>query len=252
MRLGFSLGLGSFPTSSATAPWTPARISGNVLALDARRASDFTDDGVNGITEWRDFSGGNRHFSRSSTLSWCPQRQPTGGPGSQAAVYFTAGDSLFGPSFSGLTAGNIFILAKKDAEPGTGDGGLSRFGSHLTNAVEATPYNTGLHYAGFGSTARKDNIPDPGNHAAWFLLEWISASGEWTARFNRAQFHTTATNTVGWHTRSELGKDTDGSAASAISTRWEGHIAAVYMFDHKLSGGDRTLVEDYVLSEWGV
>lgn len=75
----------------------------------------------------------------------------------------------------------------------------------------------------------------------------ISASGEWTGRFNRSQYYTTATNTVAWHTTSYLGAD-----IRASSSWWTGHIAAVIKYSRKLDAGERAQVENYISSAWGV
>jgi hypothetical protein len=219
--------------------WSPKAISGMDLMLEADRG--ITLNGSN-VSAWADQSGAGNHFAEASVQ---PAYQATGGPSSKPAVYFTAGTRMTGPQFSGA-AGQILIVAKRDADPGAGLGGIARFGSAV--ASEHFPFSDNLHYATFGTTTRISTSVDPGNLAAWFLVDWVSTATEWTARLNRAQYYTTASNTVGWHTSSEIGKDTFGAAGA----RWEGHISAIYKWSRKLTAAEQARVEAYVLAKWGV
>jgi hypothetical protein len=229
----------------AAAVWTPASLNGSDLMLEAD--AGITLNGSN-VAAWADQSGSGNHFTHA-TLQ--PAYQAAGGPGgTRAAVYFSGtgeldAKRLTGPGFSGA-AGEIFIVAKADTDPHAGGGGLQRFGSSAVGAGH-TPYTNNLHYLTFGTNTRKDTGVDPGNHANWFLVNWVSAPNDFIARFNRTQYYTTATNTVSWHTSSTLGVDQINAGVW-----WNGHIAAIYKYSRKLTSDERTLVEGYILTKWGV
>jgi hypothetical protein len=227
---------------AAAAVWTPAEITGLDLMLEA--SAGITLNGSN-VAAWADQSGSANHFAEAALQ---PAYQALGGPGgSRAALYFSGtayanATRLIGPAFSGAAA-EIFFVAKKDSQLDA-KGGLCRFGS--ASEGDVFPFSDGNHYYGFAATTR-NNIGPPGTLTSWFLANWISTAAERTTRLNGAQTYTNASNTVGWHTSSALGADTLG-----VNSIWQGHISAVYKFSRKLTTDERTLVEAYILTKWGV
>jgi hypothetical protein len=227
---------------NAATAWTPASITGADLMLEA--SAGITLNGSN-VSAWADQSGAGKHFAEAALQ---PAYQATGGPGgTRPALYFSgasyaAATRLVGPAFSG-SAAEIFFVAKKDSQL-DGKGGLCRFGSAAEGDV--FPYSDGNHYYGFAATSR-NNIGAPGTLTSWFNANWISTATERTTRLNGVQQYTNASNAVGWHTSSALGADTLGANAW-----WQGHISAVYKFSRKLTTDERTLVEAYILTKWGV
>lgn len=202
------------------------------------------------VTQWSDQSVNGRNYAHASLG---PDFQAAGGPGGKSALYysgasFAAARRLTGPSFAALAGGaDVFILSKRDnaAASDAGQGGLWRYGS--AGSANHVPFADGNVYDSFGSTTRQ-SAGSAGAHTAWSLLNLISVAGEWTGRMNRVQFYTTAVNTVGWNgASSTIGCDPTGGSTWLI-----GHIACVLMYAGKLSGGDRTAVENWFLSEWGV
>jgi hypothetical protein len=228
----------------AAAAWTPASITGADLMLEADAGITLNSSNV---SAWADQSAAGKHFAQA-TGALQPAYQAAGGPGgTRAALYFSGASyavakRLIGPAFSG-SAAEVFFIAKKDSQLDA-RGGLCRFGS--PSEGEEFPWSDGNHYASFGSTTRK-NAGAPGTLTSWFVANWISTATEWTSRLGGVQKYTTASNTVGWHTSSALGADTFGVNAS-----WAGHISAVYKFTRKLTTDERTLVEAYILTKWGV
>jgi hypothetical protein len=227
---------------AAAAVWTPAEITGLDLMLEAD--AGITLNGSN-VSAWADQSGAGNHFAEAALQ---PAYQAAGGPGgTRAALYFSGASHasatrLIGPAFSGAAA-EIFIVGKKDSQL-DGKGGLIRIGSAPEG--EVFPWSDGNHYAGFATNVRK-TAGAPGTVTGWFLADWISTATEWTSRLDRVQKYTTGGNTVGWHTSSALAADPLGG-----NSFWSGHISAVYKFSRKLTTDERTLVEAYILTKWGV
>jgi hypothetical protein len=234
---------------NAAAVWTPASLTGADLMLEA--SAGITLNGSN-VSAWADQSGSGNHYAEA-TLQ--PTYSATDGPGGRATIRFpdlgsglATAARLVGPTYAS-TAADMFIVARKLVSPGTvndGNGGIHEFqGAAATGTV--APYTDGLHYLSFATTARKDGIASPGSAASWFLQEIISAAGEYTARWNRSQYYTTGTNTVGWPaSATRLGCTVAGASW------WEGDISAVYKFSRKLTTPERAQVEAYILTKWGV
>jgi hypothetical protein len=235
--------------AAAVTVWTPASLTGADLMLEA--SAGITLNGSN-VAAWADQSGAGNHYAEA-TLQ--PTYSATDGPGARATVRFpnlgtglVTAARLVGPTYA-ATAADMFVVAKKLVSPGAGadgSGGIHEFqgaaasGSHV-------PYHDGLHYLSAASTSRRDSIASPGSAATWFLQEIISTATEYTARWNRSQYYTTGTNTVAWPaSATRIGCSVAGNAW------WEGDISAVYKFSRKLTSDERTLVEAYILTKWGV
>jgi hypothetical protein len=105
-------------------------------------------------------------------------------------------------------------------------------------------------YSSFGSTARNSHTPPyagAGLNAAQ-VFNVTSVAGEYTARVDGTQVFTTATNTVGWGLAACLGGGDNPAAPTQFGT---GLIAAVLIYDHKLSTNDRTTVMTGLRTKYG-
>jgi hypothetical protein len=235
---------------SSRESWDPRQIASLELMLEAF-PSNVTLAGSS-VTTWSDSSGNGNDYSEATVR---PTYSLTDGPNGMPTIRypdngttFVGAARLVGPTYA-FAAADMFLVAKKAVSPGTvndGNGALFEFNGAAANGTVA-PYTDGLHYLSFATTARKDAIASPGSAATWFLQEIISAAGEYTARWNRSQYYTTATNTVAWPASA-----TRFGASVTGSSWWEGDHSGVYLFSEKLSAADRTLMENYCGATWGV
>jgi hypothetical protein len=155
--------------------------------------------------------------------------------------------SLVGPDISSLTEGEAFVVIKAEADP-PGDppgNGLWHLGS--ASSSSHVPYADATIYDAFGTTARKTTGDPATALTSWRLYNAVSASGEWTSFIDGTQHYTTGTNTVGFTNAPRLG----GSFDSA-SYYWVGQIAEFILFSSKLSGTDKTNLEAYFASRYGL
>jgi len=219
--------------------WLPPNETGLALWL---RGGDWSLDGSGDIATWTDLSGNGRDYSPTGNAP-----SPDGSVGGQPAVKFTPSNTEFlvGPSFSSLTAGDVFIVTQLNYDPAANTlwTGFWRFGSSAT--TDNIPWIApGVLYDGFGSTARKTTGNPVASMASPNVYEVRSASGAWSNHVNGSQVYTTSTNGVGWHTSSELG--------SSGSNLLYGAIAEVIMYDHVLDAQSRQNVMQYIGAKYGI
>jgi hypothetical protein len=147
---------------------------------------------------------------------------------------------------SSLTAAEIFIVVKIDADPppDTTSDGLWDFGA--VSAATRYPFATdSIIYDGFGSTARKTTVNPATSLTQFNLYNVVSISGEWTNFLNGTQLFTTATNTVGFNVVNTLGN-------TIAPTHLDGDIAEVILYNHKLSPTSKTQIKQYIANEYGL
>jgi hypothetical protein len=103
------------------------------------------------------------------------------------------------PNLSSLTVGEVFIVAKVNADPpgAAADSGFWKIGS-VGGAGTHVPFTDGVIYDEFGSTAQKTVGDAAASLTSTFHYNVLSKDGEWTARLNGVQIFTTGTNTVGF------------------------------------------------------
>ncbi|MFA7295726.1 MAG: hypothetical protein WC211_00905 [Dehalococcoidia bacterium] len=180
------------------------------------RGDDVTLNGSD-IASWNDKSGNARHWAQGTAA--VQPAQAVAALNGRDGIRFTgaAGEFLTGPDLLtlGRTSAEIFIVAKKVADPAASDP-LSGFWETSNSVAGAVPFTDGAIYDGFGSSARK-TLPNPtSNLANGFVWNIITASGEWTSSINGAlsgnDYYTTAVNTVDWLAAPRVGRDKNASA----------------------------------------
>ncbi len=187
---------------------------------------------------WADISGNAQHATQATAAN-----QP-GYPGAvtingQPTLRFITDDYLNLPSMAALTAGEVFIVLKMDADPAAGDAtsGLWQMGADVT--ATHYPYSDGVVYDSFGTTARKNTGNPSASLASAHLYNAVSAAGEWTSRINGTQHFTTATNTASFSATPKLGYAGQGGIYAAM------YLAEFVLFTRKLVAAERALMNTY-------
>jgi hypothetical protein len=164
------------------------------------------------------------------------------------AILFVSGSFQFynlPNRFASLTNGHVYIVASLLADPAassTQSGlwymGTDTFATHY-------PFTDGNIYEMFGTTARK-TVGNPATSlTTWHIYEVSTASAAWTAWLNGTSLHTTGTNTVGFPAGPFLG-------ASNFGHYLDGYVAEMIVFDHALSGGDRTTIKSALGTKYNI
>lgn len=149
------------------------------------------------------------------------------------------------PSPAALTAVEVFVVVKVTVASATNNALWHYCAEAGGGGNEWFPYGDENIYDGFGSTVRKSlGTPIVALRTNFRLFNVISVSGEWTANIDGAQQYTTATNTVGWFATPYIGYGGAG--------QFTGDIAEIFIFDNKISTGNRTAMEDYVQTKYGL
>lgn len=220
--------------------FSPADVPGLYQWLDASQLSLSDNDAV---SSWTDESGNGRHATQGTGAN-----QPTFKTGivnGLSVIRFDGtNDFLSLGNLSALTEGEVFVVFKLDADPGTNSGGLMFLGTAA--ADNHTPLSDGTVYDGNMSTARKTvGNPVADMSTTFRVLNIWSAANDWAWNLDGSAVHTTATNTVGLSATAELGR-------SSNLYPLDGDIAEYILYDNKLSGGDRTLVTAYLETKYGL
>lgn len=203
-------GGGSLPTDlvSGLELWTPVTGVGGLSNNDPISTYPDLSGNANDATQ----SGGSRPLYLTSG-------GPTGGPCIRMSTGVT--QRYFDlPNFLAGSAGEVFIVAKADADPGDGVGGvngplLGNWGSDTQHGLYPYWVDSTI-YDAYGTTARKGPTNNPDTSVAtWICLNIRSAAGAWSWRINAATTgndqYSTGTNTVGWGTAPKIGLDFNGS-----------------------------------------
>lgn len=238
------IGLGLRLGASGHRSFTPASVS----SLAAWLRGDTIVTSGSAVTSWTDKSGSGRHATQGTAAA-----QPVlvaSSINSLPAVQFDGNDDVlsFGAStFSALTGGELFIVGRVNADPPAlgNQTGIATFGS----AADAAhlPFTDGTVYETFGSTTRHTVGNPAASLAEPFIYNVTSVAGELTARLNGTQIYTNAVNTVGWSAAPTIGQSLPSSGA------WlQGVLAEVIVYGAKLSTTDRTNVQAYLASRYGI
>lgn len=244
---GIGGGAAFSPLSLAPAMWQ--RFQDTATLFTTSGGSTNVASASDPIGRAEDKSGNGRHWTQAtagSRLLW----QPGVVNGHAVARADGVDDHWTGPDLSTLTAGEVFIVVKLDADPPAADAqtGFWDIGSD-TNLADAIPFTDGVLYDSFGSTARKTTVnPTPSLATAFRLYNVVSVSGEWTSFLDGTQLFTTATNTVGFTTTTLLGR----SAGGAVNSFLDGDIAEFILFPRKLSAGEKTQMKAYFASRYAL
>ncbi len=242
MKIGMGLGL-NFLTSALVPSFNPLSISGCSLWLRADLGVSLT-GGV--VSSWADQTTNANNYGQS-TAGFRPTVATA--IGGQSTINFLASGTqwLLGPSFSALTAADVFIVLKYST---TALSRFCRFGSY--GDADYWPFVDGHGYLSIGSTVRQDvGLLNP-IATSGQLLEVISTSSEFSAFQNGIQRFTTATNTVGWEPSGSLIGASTSTGIVPGSLVWNGDIAEWIIYDHKLSTPDRTALKSYLASRYGL
>lgn len=204
------------------------------------------------IGRWDDQSGNGRNATQSTsgarpTLSTATQY------GGINSVEFTAatGQWFDLPNFlSGFTAGEVFAVTKlRNNQPTVPQRtAYWRLGNEAAggNTNSHIRWTDGLTYERFGTTVRKEAITVSERLGTWFWYNVWSASNDYAVNVNGTNYYTTATNTVGFTTTPMLGR-----LASDATYFFDGYWEELFLFDRKLSSGERQDMLDYLAARYG-
>lgn len=145
-------------------------------------------------------------------------------------------DSLTGPNISSLTEGEIFLRLKKS---GLGDTAIWVMGGTANDWLQ---YSSQA-YLGFGSTLRRNFFVTPTAvymRDNWWTLNCWSKTNDWGCYFDGNLDKTDSSNTVSFPSLPYIGKMT------AAGYFYNGLLASMVVYDHKLSTADRAAVTAYM------
>jgi hypothetical protein len=149
-----------------------------------------------------------------------------------------------------LTAAEIFVVGKIDADPPPSDASSGFWYIQTpTDAGADThyPFTDGNIYDAFGSTVRKSTGNPSQDLTAWHLYNVRSAAGDWSSHHNGVEHYSTATNTVGFGTaRHNIGQSTRNFF------NLTGWIAEVFIYSRVLTAAERADVHDYLTGKYGL
>lgn len=215
-------GVPTFPTIASTWDWWEADRSG------------FADNDAIATLPGQVSPGAGHDFTQGTAANR-PTYKAGIVNGVGVARFDGANDFLGGVNPSALTAAHVFMVIKPVVESTVG--GMWDFGTSASGNVYVNPGDL-LIYDGTCSSVRKV-VGAPGMAInVWRVVEVVSISGKWTFRIDGTQIFTTAVNTVGIKTDCQLGQDNTNERAC--------DIAGLYLFSAELSGGDRTLMVNYL------
>jgi hypothetical protein len=216
------------------AAFSPSDESGLWMWLKADAIVGLSDGDP--VTTWEDSgtgdhdatsSGSNRPTYQTAELNSLPVVRFT-----NAAVSFLNLEDM-----SGLTEGEMFIVFKNTTDPpSAGTGRVYDIGSSAD--VSHHPFTDGSVYDDFGTTVRK-SCGNPATSLASFVTYNVwSATNDWAAEINGSAFFSTGTNTVGF------------AASPVLGVAFEGDIAEIIVYDHKVSGTVRGNVRGYLQTKY--
>lgn len=207
---------------------------------------------------WADQSGNSTNYVQG-VAAQVPTQTATA-VGGQTALRFdgafaTSPDYLPCTSLGALltTGVDVFLVGKVDNDPASAADTSGLWTWHTTSQHYASiPYTDGVIYDVVGMTTGNRTVgnPTPACTSPW-LYNVISVSGEWTARFNGTQLFTDGTNTPSIGSTTYLGRSLRTFGAP-FNTYLKGYIAEIIVFSAKVSTGDRSALEAYVASRYGI
>ena len=156
-------------------------------------------------------------------------------------------------AFTGLTTASYFIVLKITNDPPsnqlkTGHPILFLYGN-------TSGYGTGSHFTWTDGniydctmTTTRKTVGNPTPNLTNFTLYNVESSNSaWTARLNKTQLFTTATNTF-----SQNGTILGRSADISSTYYFDGDIAESVVYDSILTSQNRVKLEDYIYSKWAI
>jgi hypothetical protein len=165
-------------------------------------------------------------------------------------VRFVSADFLNLPdAFSALTEAEMFVIMKVDNDPGASPSynGAWEFGCCSSGqGSDHIPFTDGNIYSSWGCDTRHTVGNSPYAMSSFHYSNVRSASGSFVWKMNYGGFsYTTGANTVSFTTTPTIGKNISGGGYYLV-----GDIAEMIIYDHVLTGGDRTTVESYIAAKY--
>jgi hypothetical protein len=162
---------------------------------------------------------------------------------------------------SGATAGCFLAVFKLDNDPPTQDGRDGQSGGVLDGFTSDTGSNMtthhpwtsdGVFYEHFGTTVRKTTgNPTPSFATSARVYSAHSAASDFKTYIDATQFYSTATNTVGFGTKTRnLGNSWKSTRTDSYFV--DGNIAEIVIFNSSLGTTDRQKMEGYLAWKWGL
>lgn len=245
---------------TAAAGWTPASLSG---LLAWYKGDTLTGSNSDPIATWPDGSG-NASDATQATGGARPTLV-TANLNGKNVVRFTAANSQYFdlPNvFSEASAGSIFMVIKKTADPASGgDLGIHRIGNSTGGSNSGhMPYLDGNIYSEFGTDTRKTAGNPTPSLASWRIIGIHSAAsdcgfyidgGVYTAGVG-APFYSTASNTVGFDSAPKFGRSVRDPTGSPYLYYMDGWTAEIVLTNAKLGATDRQKLEGFLAHKWGL
>lgn len=236
----------NFPVASTT----DATIG--VAGLIANWKADSIGGHVDGdaIQTWNDSSGNGWHLQQATVANRPIYKtaQLNGKP----AMKFDGVQQFFeAPSIiTCLSEAELYVVFRINTQPPlvTSKTGIHRFGGFGVGATSSThfPFTDNVIYDDFMTDTRKVTGTRAGMTAFQLYHVW-SKAGDWNSFFNGTSFFATAANVVEFTGNVNIGR---GGNLDQIFL--DGYICEVILYDHKLSGADRTTVKAYVAAKYGL
>jgi len=248
---------GFFGGAAAAAPpsFLPSDLSGLIMWLDANDTTtlfDATSGGSNvtandtAIARWEDKSTSAKHFKQSTSNN--RPKLFTSSQNSKNIIRFDGTNDLMSMDsvFGTQTEVSYFIALKRVLDPPTDQNKTGHPMRFLTGLGSDShyPWTDGNIYDHTLTNSRKTAGNPTPSLASFHLYNVEAKSSLWTARVNKTQLFTTATNTINF-TGTNIG--TGGG-----SFYFDGDIGEFIAYSSILSSSDRGKVEDYLYSKWGI
>lgn len=212
--------------------------------INGTTAATANDDPLGYLT---DRSGNGRHWIAAANDTTRPLLK-TNVINGEPTLYFSGFglQSIFcNTSLAALTAAELFVVIKKNAETPSGDdAGAWHLGTD--SSQDHIPYTDNNIYCGVFSTSRKScGNPTP-TLADFRLYDIWSASSDWAFEIDGSAFYSTATNTFGGQSAPILGKHS--GSILCLSAQ----VAEFLIYGEKLSAGNRTSVKSYIADKYSL
>lgn len=187
------------------------------------------------VATWEDSSSNNNDATQGSAGNR-PTYQTNEINGLPVVRFDGSNDFLNLVDLSALTSAEIFFVLKV----------TNTSGGHLLGTAGSNHYpfsgDSNL-YESFGTNARKDGIAPGVTVSNFHRYSIYSAAGDYAMFHNGSSIFSTASNTVAFSAAPKIG---DNGSLNFIA----GDIAEIILYDHKLSSGDRTAVQEYLAGKY--
>ncbi|MFD2053782.1 hypothetical protein ACFSQT_12005 [Mesorhizobium calcicola] len=258
-----SMLINPFWSSSAAAPiWSPLSLGAALLGW--YKADEITGSNNDPLSAWADGSGHSNDMTQAT--SGARPTLITANLNGKNVVRFNApsASQYFDvPNiFSGKSAGSMYLVIKKNADPAGAGGanadeysGIHRFGSSTGTATAGhMTYTDSNIYSEFGTTVRKSAGNPTPSLALWRIISIHSAASDYGIFIDGGvyvagsptPFFSTATNTVGFDSSPKFGRSVKDPTGTPVFKYMEGWAGEVLLIDGKLSTANQQNVEGYL------